>query len=449
MKNELGLKIIKHFSLDKKLLRLSGQQKIAKKLKTLHNGVLTEKQLYRAYLAKKAETICLAITGILLLAVILWIMPVSDSNLLGNSIVRNGYEGEEKSVKLIAKSEGMEDEIEVLVEPVHYTKNELDKLANRLFDSVPGDYFFSDKVTGEGVYVIKNHLQLPTQAGNYPFELSWESSNCEVMDNEGNIICSQKGVPEEVNMTLTLSCYEYSWEREYTMLVYMPDVVWEDAFSKKVGAVIEELDNASAESEKLILPVSIDGHSITYEEKSENTIIIIWGLGFVILVFLWILPDNNLSAKICERNSQLLTDYALLVNKLTLYMGAGLSLRSTIAKIVQSANKSRFYAKELEIAIREMENGISEQTVMEEMAKRCQIPCYIKLSVILNQNVRKGNNSLQRQLKEEVVKAFEERKNLAGKYGQEATTKLLFPMILMLLVVMVMIMYPAFVSFTI
>ncbi len=449
MKNELGLKLIKHFSLDKKLLRLSGQQKIAKKLKTLHSGVLTEKQLYRTYLAKKAETICLVITGILLFAVVLWIMPLSDSNLLGNSIIRNGYEGEEKSVRLIAKSEGMEDEIDVLVEPMHYTKNELDKLANKLFDSVPGDYFFSDKVTGEGVYVIKNHLQLPTKVGNYPFELSWESSNYEVMDNEGNIISSQEGDPEEVKLTLTLSCYEYSWEREYPMLVYMPDVVWEEAFSKKVGAVIEELDNASAENEKLILPVSVDGHSITYEEKSENTTIIILGLGFVILVFLWILPDNNLSAKISERNSQLLTDYALLVNKLTLYMGAGLSLRSAIAKIVQSANKNRFYAKELEIAIREMENGISEQTVMEEMAKRCQISCYIKLSVLLNQNIRRGNNSLQRQLKEEVVKAFDERKNLAGKYGQEATTKLLFPMILMLLVVMVMIMYPAFVSFTI
>ena len=156
-----------------------------------------------------------------------------------------------------------------------------------------------------------------------------------------------------------------------------------------------------------------------------------------------------MSAQIKERNRQLLADYATLVNKLTLYMGAGLSLRSAITKIAQSANKDRFYAKELEIAIRELENGISEQVVLERIAERCRLPCYIKLSVLLNQNARKGNSGLQKQLKEEVEKAFEERKNLAGKYGHEAGTKLLFPMILMLMVVMVMIMYPAFVSFTI
>jgi hypothetical protein len=77
------------------------------------------------------------------------------------------------------------------------------------------------------------------------------------------------------------------------------------------------------------------------------------------------------------------------------------------------------------------------------------VPCYTKLAVLLNQNIRKGNNNLQRQLNEEMDKAFEERKNMARKYAEEAATKLLLPMILMLLVVIVMIMYPAFVSFTI
>ena len=124
-------------------------------------------------------------------------------------------------------------------------------------------------------------------------------------------------------------------------------------------------------------------------------------------------------------------------------------MRSAVAKIVRSTDKNRFLAKELEIAVRELENGISEQMVMERLAERCRIPCYIKLSVLLNQNIKKGSNNLQRQLKEEVEKAFEERKILAGKYAQEAGTKLLFPMVLMLLVVMVIIMYPAFVSFTI
>ena len=150
-----------------------------------------------------------------------------------------------------------------------------------------------------------------------------------------------------------------------------------------------------------------------------------------------------------ERNNQLLVDYAKVVSKLSLYLSAGLSFRTAISRIIRSADKNRFYAKELEVAVHELDNGIAEHQVIENFAKRCKLPCYIKLSVLLNQNMRKGNNSLQKQLKEEVDKAFENRKNLARKCAEEAGTKLLVPMVIMLVVVMVMIMYPAFVSFTV
>ena len=448
MKNELGLKIVKAFSLDKRFLQSSKQQMIAKDLCMLHNGTGNEKQLYGAYLARKIEYLLLALLGIAIIMLGLWINPSDGGELQKNIIVRNGYEGVEKNISLVAKSEGMEEEIEVFIEPLHYSKEQLDTFAEEVFEDIPNSYFCNSKVTGEGKYIIKNNLQLPTKIEEYPFELSWNSSDSEVIDSEGIITIKNAEDAKEVIMTVTLSCYEYNWEKEYSLLVYKVEDVWRDSFSKKVEEVIEELDNSSADREKLVLPEEIEGHSIIYEEKSENTAVIVLGFGIVIIIILWILPDNNLSEKTKKRNEQLLADYAKLVSKLSLYMGAGLSFRSTIAKIAKGADKSRFYAKELEIVVREMENGISEQKAISKLAERCKIPCYMKLSVLINQNIRKGNN-IQIQLKEEVSKAFEERKNLARKYGEEAGTKLLFPMILMLLVVMVMIMYPAFVSFTI
>ena len=50
-------------------------------------------------------------------------------------------------------------------------------------------------------------------------------------------------------------------------------------------------------------------------------------------------------------------------------------------------------------------------------------------------------------LKEESRLAFEERKNTAKKAGEEAGTKLLLPMVMMLCVVMLMILLPAFITF--
>ncbi|MDE7233218.1 MAG: secretion protein F, partial [Lachnospiraceae bacterium] len=66
----------------------------------------------------------------------------------------------------------------------------------------------------------------------------------------------------------------------------------------------------------------------------------------------------------------------------------------------------------------------------------------------LSQNIRKGSNDLLRLLGQEADTAFAERKNLAKKLGEEAGTKLLIPMMMMLCIVMVIIMIPAYFSFT-
>ena len=49
-------------------------------------------------------------------------------------------------------------------------------------------------------------------------------------------------------------------------------------------------------------------------------------------------------------------------------------------------------------------------------------------------------------LEEEAERVFLERKNTARKLGEEASTKLLIPMMLMLMVVMGIVIVPAFLS---
>ena len=63
------------------------------------------------------------------------------------------------------------------------------------------------------------------------------------------------------------------------------------------------------------------------------------------------------------------------------------------------------------------------------------------------QNVKKGNSVLLERLKEETQLAILERKNKIKTAAEEAGTKLLVPMMLMLAVVMILIMVPALNSF--
>lgn len=65
---------------------------------------------------------------------------------------------------------------------------------------------------------------------------------------------------------------------------------------------------------------------------------------------------------------------------------------------------------------------------------------------MMNQNIRKGSEGLIQLLEVEAIEAFEKRKEQVKVMGETAGTKLLLPMILMLGVVMVIIVIPAFMT---
>ena len=93
-----------------------------------------------------------------------------------------------------------------------------------------------------------------------------------------------------------------------------------------------------------------------------------------------------------------------------------------------------------------MESGITEAESYERFGRRCGMQIYVKLGALLSQNLRKGAKGMNQILKTEASQAFEERKARARRLGEEAGTKLLAPMFLMLAVVLVIVIVPAFMS---
>jgi pilus assembly protein TadC len=95
---------------------------------------------------------------------------------------------------------------------------------------------------------------------------------------------------------------------------------------------------------------------------------------------------------------------------------------------------------------RELKSGVSEGNAYEHFGKRTGLQEYIRLCTLMTQNLKKGSASLVPRLREEVDKSLTERIRMGRKLGEEAATKLLVPMVMMLAVVMVMVMLPAFSS---
>ena len=78
--------------------------------------------------------------------------------------------------------------------------------------------------------------------------------------------------------------------------------------------------------------------------------------------------------------------------------------------------------------------GGSEGECYESCGARCGISSYRKFGMLLSQNLRKGPRGITELLRRESEEAFEERMNQAKKLGEEAGTKLMIPMFLMLAV---------------
>ena len=109
--------------------------------------------------------------------------------------------------------------------------------------------------------------------------------------------------------------------------------------------------------------------------------------------------------------------------------------------------KERAAYEEIRTTCYEMDSGISEAEAYRRFGEPSGQVKYKTLATLLIQNLQKGSRHLSDLLEKESVEAWEERKRKARGLGEAAATKLLLPMVLMLLVVMAVIMLPAGLSF--
>jgi len=248
-----------------------------------------------------------------------------------------------------------------------------------------------------------------------------------------------------------LTYEEYVFEKSYTLKIFPSD---ETDIENEYAALEMMVNDAQAEdkeSEIFYLPGTFKGRNILWSEDNSDNSKMIFLLMVALAFATFVISDMDLESKVKKRNEEMVRDYPAFVSKLVLYFGAGLSLRSIIEAIAKKSKKKESAGKKLSFLdyeiIRmdnELKGGISEQLVYESLGVRCHSKEYTALSMLLSQNLRKGNGILLSLLREESDKAFDERIKKAREYGEKAGTKMLIPMIMLLVIVFVLIMVPAF-----
>ncbi|WP_259392062.1 type II secretion system F family protein [Paenibacillus thiaminolyticus] len=134
-----------------------------------------------------------------------------------------------------------------------------------------------------------------------------------------------------------------------------------------------------------------------------------------------------------------------LISKLTLLVQAGETVQKALAICIERKQEEWSHPLYAELARmqKDVHNGYSFAQAMEQFAKRCSLQevSMFVTTVLINQ--RRGGDTFVLAMQDVGRQLWEKRKAVARRRGEEASTKLVFPMMLMFLVILAIVGAPA------
>ena len=364
-------------------------------------------------------------------------------------VIRNGYGLGSRTEEYEVEIEGVEGKHPICVEVQEreYVGEEVQEMFRKVMERL-------DKVIlgkNQSLDRVEKDLQLVNALEGYPVEMAWELDSYDVLNVDGTI--RREDLPEEgilVELRATISYREEKAVYIRNARIFPVTRKGVDQLLYEIQTELQKQEETTRANEQFELPERVGGRIITWNQEKEKHWYYVLILGGTLSVYLIYREKEKVRRMEKRRQEQLKRDYPELISKLTMLLGTGITLRSAWERIVENYEiqkaqlGKRVVYEEMQAAIHEMKSGISEAEAYERFGKRCGDVSYVKFATLISQNLRKGSKGLSALLKMEAIQAFENRKSLAKRKGEEAGAKLMMPMIGMLAVVFVMIMVPAF-----
>ena len=367
----------------------------------------------------------------------------------GSVLLRRPYGKGSYTVELTADlGEGTEEVIEVPVQQRSYTEEELRDMLPAFETALEAAALGKN----ESADRVCNDLDLKEALNGYPYTVTWEYSDHTLINRMGQL---REEIPSEgavLTLKAKICCDDLEAEHQFSVMVWPKELQGVEKLRQSVEEALRLSDESSRDAEQYRLPTEVDGIQIVWREEKKNSMLVLLLLVLAAVTAVWWGKDNDLEKQVKERDAQMTEDYPEVISKLSLYIGAGMTVRLAWKKLAQEylqksgGAEKRYVYEEMVLALREMESGVSELQAYRHFAKRCRLQKYVKLVSLLEQNVKLGAKGFLESLRKETEDALEERRSRAKTLGEEAGTRLLVPMILMLAIVMVVIIVPAFVS---
>ena len=340
-------------------------------------------------------------------------------------------------------------EFEVSVSGQGYTPEELTQMfqegiekleeimlgKNQSLEVVTSDLLFVDRLPGGQVSV------------------EWNVDSYEYLTHQGKL--KEENIPDEgvlVEIEATLS-----FEEEFVVIqraahLYPKEYSTLERWLKALEQDLERLDQETRDSEYLTLPTEVENQPISWHLPPNYDYVGILVLGFVVAVMYVLSEKQKEKAATKKQQEQMLLDYPKVIETFSLFIGAGMTPRVAWFRICELYLRQReekgirYVYEEMVFTMYEIKGGKAEAICYEDFGSRIGITFYRKFGALLAGNVKKGAKGMVQLLRNQAEDAREERKNTAKRLGDEVGTKLMLPMFMMLGIVLIVVILPAFMS---
>lgn len=168
-------------------------------------------------------------------------------------------------------------------------------------------------------------------------------------------------------------------------------------------------------------------------------------LVLIMMAFLCVYYFMTLAnVKITKRSEELLGDFSEVVSKLALLTNAGMIMREAWMEVAYTDDRT-IYA-EMQLAVDDMNNGVSEVEAIRRFGVRCMLPEIKKFATTIIQGMEKGNSELSVMLQTQSGEVWAMKQQLIRRQGAKANTKLMIPMFIMFVGILIMIVVPIFMN---
>lgn len=395
----------------------------------------------------KKEKIQWAVIGLVVLVavVFLWVRERNDAEAERLWIARPENGTKKQSVALYVEDAAEEWMFDV--ESRQRSEEEIETAfaeSIRILDGILGIE------NGEPATVTESVL-LPQVISETGVEVRWSSSDNDVITKDGAVQRTHLKEVCAVNLQARLSFA--GEDREYWFAVKVPpyEAGSKEALLYEAQEKLHSLERETSKEEGFYLPERIGEVTVGLPEESDSAVGLLIGAGLCLPFVLVFVKRREKEKERKQRDDELMAEYPRLITKLTLYIGAGLSLRGAWERLAteyrtkeNSEGDGSAVREEILILAGELKNGASEARAYEAFGRRIGLKPYLRCASLMVSQLQKGSGGLRKNLEGEVRLAWEMYRERASKKGEEAQTKLLFPMMGMMFLVMAVVMIPAF-----